>query len=257
MSPAPVVAAFDFDGTLTRGGSVWPFLVAVRGRRRVATAAAALMPKLAVGAALGGRYADDAKEALFRRTLAGLPAAEVAERAAAFGRAHYRRHARVEVRERMEWHRARGHRLVIVSASPDCYLIPLARDLAVDTVVATRLAVGTDGRLTGGYDGKNCRGHEKLRRVRRWIDDIAGPTDVAPVLWAYGNSAGDRQLLTGADFGIDVGRLGRVGALRSFPRLSDLPGDGGDGGEGGTLTTSGGRSDTSSAASPGTRRRRR
>ncbi len=254
MSAASVVAAFDFDGTLTSGGSVWPFLVALRGRRRVTTAAVALAPRLAVNALLGGRYADDTKEALFRRTLAGLSADEVAEQAAAFGRAHYRGHARNDVRERMEWHRARGHRLVIVSASPDLYLRPLAQDLDVDAVVATRLAVGPDGRLTGGYNGRNCRGQEKLARVRRWIDESTAPGAVAPVLWAYGNSAGDRQLLAGADVGIDVGRLGRLGALRSFPRLSDLAADGGDQG---TLTRSGGRSDTSAAAWPGTRRRRR
>jgi phosphoserine phosphatase len=154
----------------------------------------------------------------------------------------------------MEWHRAQGHRLVIVSASLDFYLSPVARDLDVDAVLATRLAVGPDGRLTGTYEGRNCRGHEKLVRVRRWIDDTGGPGATTPVLWAYGNSAGDRQLLAGADVGIDVGRLGRIGALRAFPRLSDLPAEGGDDI---TLTRSGGRSGTSSAGSPGTRRRRR
>jgi phosphatidylglycerophosphatase C len=249
---APVVAAFDFDGTLTRGGSVWPFLVAVRGRRRVAVAAVAVARRLAVGALLGGRYADDAKEALFRRTLGGLPVEEVETRAAAFGPAHYRRHARADVRARMEWHRARGDRLAIVSASLECYLIPVAKELGVDIVVATRLAVGADGRLTGAYDGRNCRGHEKLVRLRRWIADTIGATAITGVLWAYGNSAGDRQLLGGADVGVDVGRLGRLGALRSFPRLADLGDDGP-----GAVTRSGGRSGTSSAEWPERRWRRR
>jgi phosphatidylglycerophosphatase C len=223
-----VVAAFDFDGTLTRGGSVWQFLVAIRGRRRVVGAALVLAPQLAAAALRGGRYADGAKEALFRRTLAGLPADELAERAACFGLAHYRRRARPDVRTRLEWHRAHGDRLVIVSASPEAYLLAVGRELGVDAVLATRLAVGCDGRLTGGYDGQNCRGREKLRRVRHWIDDASGPAAPTTVLWAYGNSDGDRLLLGGADVGVDVGRLGRFGALRSFRRLSDLPvsGDG-------------------------------
>jgi hypothetical protein len=41
------------------------------------------------------------------------------------------------------------------------------------------------------------------------------------VLWAYGNSAGDRPLLAGADVGVDVGRLGPMGKLRAFRRLRD------------------------------------
>jgi phosphatidylglycerophosphatase C len=213
-----------------------------------------------VGAAVfGGHHADDAKEALFRRTLTGLPATDTATRAAAFGLDHYRRRARADVRQEMEWHRARGHRLVIVSASPEAYLVPVGDELGVDTVVATRLAVGDDGRLTGGYDGANCRGQEKITRVRRWIEtqtdgdgDATGPT---AVLWAYGNSKGDRQLLRGADVGVDVGRLGRLGALRQFQRLSDLPQD--EPFDGGALTRSGGSGDTSSASPPGRRRPRR
>jgi phosphatidylglycerophosphatase C len=225
------VAAFDFDGTLTRGGSVWQFLVAVRGRRTVLAAGAALAPRLLAAALLGGRRTDDAKEALFRRTLGGLGADELARQAGSFGLAHYRRRARVDTRRRLEWHRAQGHRLLIVSASPECYLESVGAELAVDAVLATRLAVDAEGRLTGNYEGRNCRGPEKLARVRRWMKENPAPTPlpatgagaIAEVLWAYGNSDGDRFLLGGADVGVDVGRLGRLGALRRFPRLSDLP----------------------------------
>ena len=262
MTSRPVVAAFDFDGTLTSGGSVWPFLVSLRGRRRVAAAAAAVSTRLAAAAVLGGHHADDAKEALFRRTLAGLRADEVAKQAAEFGRAHYRRRARADVRRRLEWHRARGHRLVIVSASLDCYLAPVGEELGVDAVVATRLAVDDDGRLTGGYDGGNCRGEEKLARVRRWMtasvppgaEDPTGASAITALLWAYGNSDGDRRLLEGADVGVDVGRLGRVGALRAFRRLSDLPDDTDPVGG---LTTPAGSGDRPSAAPPERRWRRR
>jgi phosphatidylglycerophosphatase C len=257
-----VVAAFDFDGTLTHGGSVWQFLAALRGRRPVMAAAVALWGPLAAAALFGGRYADDAKEALFRRTLAGLPAADTATKAAAFGLDHYRRRARADVRHRLEWHRARGHLLVIVSASLDVYLVPVGHELGVDAVVATRLAVDDDGRLTGAYDGANCRGQEKIIRVRRWMESqidearaATGATAVTGVLWAYGNSKGDRQLLSAADVGVDVGRLGRLGALRRFRRLSDLPLDGQA--DGGTLTRSAGSSGTSSAAPPGRRWPRR
>jgi phosphatidylglycerophosphatase C len=230
MERPPVVAAFDFDGTLTRGGSVWPFLVAMAGRGRVVTAALVLALPLAAAAVFGGGYADRAKEALFRRTLAGLPAGELASAGQAFGLEHYQKRARADVRARLEWHRARGDRLVIVSASLELYLAAVGRELGVDTVVATRLAVDGAGRLTGSYQGRNCRGQEKLDRVRAWIEETTGDSGredgaIRPVLWAYGNSDGDRRLLAGADVGVDAGRLGRFGALRSFVRLADLPAD--------------------------------
>lgn len=213
----PVVAAFDFDGTLTAGGSVWPFLAHVAGLGRTLRAGIAITPRLLAAVVMGGRVADGAKESLFRRTLGGLDAEEVATRAAAFGRTHYASKQRDDVRQRLEEHRRNGHMIVIVSASPELYVGAVGTDLGVDGVLSTRLAVGDDGRLTGAYDGRNCRGSQKLERLHAWMSDHAPGAEV----WAYGNSAGDRRLLRGADVGVDVGRLGRFGKLRAFRRLRD------------------------------------
>ena len=38
-------------------------------------------------------------------------------------------------------------------------------------MIATRLAVSDAGTLTGRYEGANCRGEEKIRRLRLWIDE--------------------------------------------------------------------------------------
>ncbi|MGH9029587.1 MAG: HAD-IB family hydrolase [Acidimicrobiales bacterium] len=230
------MAAFDLDGTLIRRGSSWQFLVAMVGLRRVALATLVVLPKLVLAAVLGGAAADDAKEALFMRTLEGLDLAATAPRAARFGTDHYRRHARADVRARLEWHRARGHLLVVVSASPELYVRTVGDELAVNEVVATRLEVGPDGRLTGRYDGHNCRGAQKVRRLdevvetalaRSEADGDYGESQPRPArtkrfLWAYGNSAGDKELLSVADVGVNVGRLGKLGRLHRFPSLKDL-----------------------------------
>jgi len=217
VSERPVVAAFDFDGTLTEGGSVWSFLADMAGPGRTARAALWVAPRLVAAAVLGGHWADDAKEALFRRTLAGADATALADRAAAFGRRHYGARQRSDVRGRLEQHRRQGHRIVVVSASPELYVRAAGEELGVDTVVATRLAVGPDGRLTGGYNGRNCRGQQKIDRLRAWMNEQAPGAE----LWAYGNSAGDLRLLHAADVGVDVGKLGRLGRLRAFRRLRD------------------------------------
>jgi phosphatidylglycerophosphatase C len=211
----PDVAAFDFDGTLTSGGSVFGFLSAVSGRRAVLSASVRLAPRLAHAALVGGTVADRTKELLFERVLAGVPTDRAEQVATAFAARHLARHRRAAVQRRFDWHRARGDRVVIVSASPELYVGVAARRLGADGVIATRLAV-RDQVLTGRYEGLNCRGEEKLRRLRHWIDESGDP---AAQVWAYGNSRGDLKMLGAADVGVDVGRLGRLGRLHWFPRL--------------------------------------
>jgi phosphatidylglycerophosphatase C len=219
------VAAFDFDGTLTDAGSVFPFLVGLRGLLPVLRAALWLSPALLRAAVTGGAAADDVKEKLFVRLLGGLSVEDLHRRSAVFAHRYLERHLRQDTLRRLEWHRRQGHYTVIVSASPECYVSPAGEELGVDGVVATRLAVGGGGLLTGGYEGKNCRGAEKYARLvvhlrsRGLLSQNGG---AHPVLWVYGNSRGDLRLLNAADHGVDAGRLGPLGRLRRFPRLSEV-----------------------------------
>jgi phosphatidylglycerophosphatase C len=227
------VAAFDFDGTLTDAGSVLPFLASLRGPWPVLRAVVRHLPALLHAAVVGGTAADDVKEKIFERLLGGLPVEEVDRRGAEFAARHLRRHLRENVRRRLEWHRRQGHHTVIVSASPEAYVGPAGDLLGVDGIVATRLAVGGGGLLTGGYEGKNCRGAEKYARLVVHLRShglLSSNGGVQPVLWAYGNSRGDLRLLNAADHGVDAGRLGPLGALRRFPTLRAVVASaGGDG----------------------------
>jgi len=196
------VAAFDFDGTLTHKDSLGPFLELVCGRAQVYRELARRFPVLAgVAVGLGDRDAEKAR--LVGRLLAGRPADAVRASGGEYARGLTESDAlRPEMLERVAWHRAEGHEIVIVSASLDAYLEPLAPMLGIDAVVCTRLGVASDGRLDGRLDGGNVRGPEKVRRVRDWLGDA----DVE--LWAYGDSAGDRELLDWADHPLKVGRRG-------------------------------------------------
>jgi len=102
----PTVAAFDFDGTLTRGGSVFAFLVAVRGLVPVGRAVTRLSPQLLRAAVTGGTAADETKERVFARLLGGLPEVDIDRRAALFAERHLRRRLRPEMERRLEWHRS-------------------------------------------------------------------------------------------------------------------------------------------------------
>jgi phosphatidylglycerophosphatase C len=183
----PTVAVFDFDGTITRGDSTRAFCRAeFPGRLLPAVLHAA--PSLA-GYPLGLVGRQRLKESLLTTVLGGRDELEVRARAADWAARRLPGMVRPAALERLRWHRSRGHRVVIASASLDLLLEPWGRAAGVGDVLATRLEV-RDGRLTGRLAGRNCYGPEKVARLRSLLGDLAGFE-----LYAYGDSRGDRELL--------------------------------------------------------------
>lgn len=215
---SPVVAAFDLDGTLTNDGSVFAWLRHVAGVRRTYQRALRLLVPLGVGAVRSGPWADEAKERLFHGLLSGRNVDEVLDQSRTFALEHLASKGRAHMLARLQWHRDEGHDVVLVSASPQIYVQVIADTLGAHGALGTRLGVDARGRLTGSYQGRNCRGDEKMRRLDEWI--IARHYSSTPKVYAYGNSRGDLRLLRGATHPFNVGRLGRLGALRNFPRLT-------------------------------------
>ncbi|MGZ8734204.1 MAG: HAD-IB family hydrolase [Acidimicrobiia bacterium] len=187
-----VIAAFDFDGTLSKRDSFLPFLTSVRGPIAVGVAMTRLAPRLGL-MTVGRADRDDTKERLVTSLLAGYPAAALATAGIRYAD-HLATRLRPEIIERLDWHRDAGHVLVLISASPTVYLDPLGAQLGFAAVLATRLEIGPDGTLTGRLDGGNCRGPEKVTRLQTWLG-IRTPAEV----WAYGDNAGDEDLLAFAD----------------------------------------------------------
>jgi phosphatidylglycerophosphatase C len=214
----PVVAAFDLDGTLTEGGSVFDWLKAIAGRWRTWRAALSLAVPLTIGALRSSRWADNAKERLFKKLLTGIDEQIVMATSRNFARHHLEQEGRRLLLDRLAWHRDQGHDVVLVSASPQVYVDAMTELVGAQGGLGTRLAVDPRGRLTGGYLGKNCRGTEKLRRLDEWVQGRHYPTP--PVIFAYGNSRGDRRMLSGATHPFNVGKMGPFGSLRRFPRLT-------------------------------------
>jgi len=210
----PIVAAFDVDGTLTSRDCVTPFLLrTVRVR-----AALALMrhPALVVGAAVH-RDRDRLKEVVCT-AFAGLDAEALDNVGAAFAHEIHRRWLRDDTIARLRRHRELGHQVVLASASLEPYLTPFGELLEVDGVVCTRLEQ-VDGRLTGRLDGANCRGAEKARRLDAWL--TANGLEAA-LLWAYGDSNGDRELLARADHAVWVGGI-RIDPEPTAPHTDEEP----------------------------------
>jgi phosphatidylglycerophosphatase C len=172
-----------------------PFLIGLRGRRRFALAVTRAV------AEMRGSDRSQAKAALLRHVVAGLPVDTFRAQAQAYGRSLSTK-LRPDTVARIEEHQRLDHTVVIVSASLRAFLEPVAEGLGADGLVCTELEVGADGVLTGELVGANVRGEEKPRRLREHLG--AEPAE----LWAYGNSRGDRPLLAMADHPIWV-RPGR------------------------------------------------
>ncbi|EXJ13794.1 HAD-IB family hydrolase [Imhoffiella purpurea] len=187
----PVVAAFDFDGTITTRDTFVPFLNLAFGRFTVGLAFASLaFEGLKVGLRLSNR--DRFKEKIVARLFRD----QSVPRLSAAGREHAKRIVslvRPQALERIRWHRDQGHRLVMVSASLDLYLEDIAEHLGFQDLLCTAPS-RTQSAFDGGLEGLNCRGPEKVRRLETLLGDLS-----AVELHAYGDSAGDREMLAAAD----------------------------------------------------------
>lgn len=192
---ATTVAAFDFDETLTKRDTVVPFLRRFTTRQRFAVS---LLPHTLRLLPIATRRDRDRLRALATDIVfRGRQIADVEAEAASWGVAIAESLLRADTVSRLEWHLEQGHRVVIVTASYEHYVRIVADVLGDVAVVGTRLEV-VDGRCTGRIDGHNCRGPEKVRRLEAWLTD-QGLDRQDLTLYAYGDSTGDRELLSAAD----------------------------------------------------------
>jgi phosphatidylglycerophosphatase C len=193
-----VIAAFDVDGTLTTRDCFLPFLERVAGRRRVI--ASVLRRPLASVVAAVKRDRDRMKEIVVGGSLRGKRIADVDAVGEQFAQYVLVNWLRPDTMRRLRWHQQAGHRIVLVSASLAVYLRPLALRLGIEDVLCTDSA-----RLGDRYGdrllGLNCRAAEKRRRLEQWLEERRF---VHAEVWAYGNSAGDRELLDRADHAVWV-----------------------------------------------------
>jgi phosphatidylglycerophosphatase C len=219
------IAAFDVDGTLTTRDCVVPFLRRIAGTRGLLAGLGRRADQ--VLPALARRDRDRLKELATAAVFAGRPAHEIDDAGRRFAAEVVSSSLRDDVVTRLGEHRRDGHHVVLVSASYEVYLAPLAGHLGGVDVLGTRLVVGADGRCTGALDGGNCRGVAKVVRLHRWLDEqFGGRANVT--LWAYGDSPGDEPMLADADHPVWVGRASQATTrtVRAATSRADIPAPG-------------------------------
>ena len=185
------IVAFDFDGTLTVKDSFTAFLKWRTPPLRWVLGGLRLIP--AALAYLVHKDRGRIKAAAVREFLKGVPRARVEADARRFAEAHSRSLLRPDAVAAWKRWQKEGVRLVIVTASPDLVVAPFARGLGADDLLGTPLSFDALGRVTGAFEQPNCRGAEKVVRLRA----AYGPD--LRVRAAYGDTSGDTEMLAIAD----------------------------------------------------------
>lgn len=184
----PVVALFDFDGTITRSDTLPLFMRHATGWVGLVLSILSVLPAMLLLAcngwkSVGGIDAADTKTRLLRRSFKGKRVADVEKLGSTFI-PKVQQVIEPAVMQRLRQHIEQGHQVAIVSASIDTWVRPWAMTLPMHRVIATRMQQ-CDGIFTGLMDGPNCNGEEKVRRIAEYYnsDDY--------YIVAYGNSSGD------------------------------------------------------------------
>lgn len=187
FDPARPVVAFDFDGTLTVKDSFLAFLSYREGRFAYALGLARLIPGLA--AYLFSRDREKLKTQAAAIYLKGVSRPELTDQAEQFAESVVTTLLRPDAAQAWLAWKQRGAVMCIVTASPETTVEPFARRLGADLLLGTKLQFGPDDRVTGAFDSANCRGQEKVNRLRAVFgDDIR-------LAAAYGDTSGDTEML--------------------------------------------------------------
>jgi len=186
-----MLALFDFDGTITTDDSLIKFIRFVVDDTKFALGMAVLSPMLtAYKLKLIPNY--KAKQYMLSYFFKGMREEKFMQVANEYSLNHIDTILRPKAMEKIAWHKEQGHKIVIVSASIECWLKPWCDKHNLD-LIATKLEI-KDGIVTGKFLSKNCYGIEKANRVHEQYN-----LDDYDHIYAYGDSRGDKELLALAD----------------------------------------------------------
>lgn len=181
------VVLFDMDRTLIDADAFKGLGLALFRAGLIPRARALALVGEQVGHLVGLRSMDQAMRAAYG-ILAGCPHAPIEAFTEAFVESIVPR-VYAEAVDAIAAHRARGHRVVMASASPEFLVRRVARAVGVDEVVATR--VDRDGERFGALILPGAWGPGKVELARQ-----AGLLDERPVV--YTDHVGDLDLVLAA-----------------------------------------------------------
>lgn len=189
-----IIAVFDFDGTLTTKDTFLEFIRFTHGSIKLYMGLAFYSPILLLMKL--HLYPNwKAKEKLFCFFYKYWYYSDFQEKGIQFSKMieMCKKDSTVQT---LKEHLNKGHSVYVVSASIEEWVKPWCEHLHVSGVIGTKIEVDNKGIITGHLLSKNCYGQEKVNRFL-----LQEPNRREYFLYAYGDSKGDKQMITFADEG--------------------------------------------------------
>ena len=187
------LALFDFDGTITHTDAFTKFVLYAADKRRIRRSKLLLLlPELiAYKTRLtnGKRIRHKTFNFAFENTIED----EIKMKALEFSENIIPSLIRPQAMDRINWHKARGDEIRVVSASLDLYLEPWCKQHNI--ALSCNEVEAISGTVTGNFIGHDCSAYEKRRRVEEAYN-LSDYTNI----YAYGDTFEDKELLKLANY---------------------------------------------------------
>lgn len=183
-------AVFDFDGTLTRHDSMWRFFRHVNGPVMFVLKFVRATPWF-MAYFMKLRDSSECKLGAINAFIGSVPPEKLKQKAVEFA-TMLQSDMRPGASDYLRLLKSCGFRCALCSASASLWVEDWARQEDFDTLIATELERGADGKFR--YSTPNCKNEEKVRRLRE-----AGILHAGNYTEAYGDSPLDAPMLRAAN----------------------------------------------------------
>lgn len=188
-----VLALFDFDGTLTKKDTMFEFIRFSKGNLMLLIGLIISFPILVLYK-LGFYSNEKAKEFFLSFFFKGSNIDDLFKIGKKFANARIEKILYKDAKKAIEWHKSNNHKIIVISASIDIWLSEWCKKNKIH-LISTKLHV-KNGKISGRLLTKNCFGPEKVNRLKKEFN-----LSKFSLIYAYGDSRGDKEMLSLADKG--------------------------------------------------------
>lgn len=220
-----MLAVFDLDETLIRGDSSQLFTRFLRNRGIDTTPDTENRDRAFMAAYRAGELDLEDYMTFSLAPLKGWGRTELSALVAEFVTEVIEPRALPTGIERVAWHKDQGHDVLIISATGDHLVSPIARHLGIDQGIGVEVEWHNDT-LAGSIGRRRPFREGKIRALKQWL--ASRPT-VPERLWFYSDSHNDLPLLNYVDHPVAVNpdpSLLAYARERDWPVYIDNPGQG-------------------------------
>ncbi|WP_111860357.1 HAD-IB family hydrolase [Acinetobacter sp. CFCC 10889] len=182
------IAFFDFDGTITTTDTFTPFIHLTVIPKTLNKGKILLAPYI-IGYKLDIVSGSVIRSKIFKFGFKGRLEQELIHIGSQYCINFIPKVIRGNAMERIEWHKAQGDRIVIVSASIDLYLKPWCEKHKLELLCSEVESI--NGVLTGKYQNKDCSGMVKKERILKNYD-LSSYKEI----YVYGDTIEDNDMLS-------------------------------------------------------------